>query len=68
MMAPPVSVRWTEHLRKHGPTDDPDMLELLLALAPYADAHGNTGYRDEGGELVRVKLAPCRACGLGLDS
>ncbi|MGI8657378.1 MAG: hypothetical protein ACR2K4_01235 [Candidatus Limnocylindria bacterium] len=44
------------------------MLELLLALAPYADAHGNTGYRDEGGELVRVKLAPCRACGLGLDS
>ena len=65
MMAPPVSDLWTEHLRKHGPKDEPEVLELLLALAPYADLDGETGYVDEHGELIRLRLAPCRECGLG---
>ncbi len=68
MIAPPVSVLWAEHLRKHGPTADPDVLAVLLALAPHADARGNTAYVDEDGELVRVRPVPCRTCGLGLDA
>ena len=62
-----ATVAWAEHLRKHGPAD-PEVRAVLLALAPYADEHGHATYRDEHGELVRVRLAPCRTCGLGLDA
>jgi hypothetical protein len=58
--------RWVAHLRKHGPAD-PGVRTLLLELARYADADGRTGYT-ENGRLIPMRLAPCRECGLGLDS
>lgn len=67
---PPMAVkapdRWTAHLRKHGPAD-PELRALLLELARHADADGRTGYTEHG-RLVTLRLAPCRSCGLGMDS